>query len=223
MSLCVLTAWYERPELAAILRESCQINHLMLRVCGQGNWPHDMRTGKLEATLRAIPKLRKEGFDLVLYADGFDSFIVGDEVEIRYRWNAMGKRPMVLSGEKNCWPDAHKADRYPNSDSLWRFINAGTWIAQINYLEDVLSAMLKRVPESERDDQRMWTDAYLDGWLPGAVVDTERVLFQTMWQTSIYEVGSSPVIHHNGGVWRDGPGNKFETHWEIAKKQLVRA
>jgi hypothetical protein len=222
MNLVVLSACYERPELAAILVESCELAGLPLRFCqwsgSAGMWPGSMRTGKMVAVLEALPSLKADGVTHILYADGFDCFFTpwADATEVTYRWHLLGCPPMVFSGEKNCWPDADQEARYPKADSPWRFINAGTWLAQIGYLENVIENALSIYP-TEDDDQRIWTRMYLSGMLPGAIVDTERLIFQTMWGTELSEVESPCVLHFNGGSWRNPEDRRMADMWEKAK------
>jgi hypothetical protein len=222
MNLCVLSCCYEKPELAAILTESCERSRLPVIMCAakelDGVWPAsgDMRVGKLVAALECL-KLIKEtnAFSHVLWADGFDAFLQRPGLAVLNKLDNMGCPPLVLSAEKNCWPDAYYAGRYPKVDSEYRFINAGTWLGQVGYLVDVLTDM---VQVNEPNDQRLWTQFYLDRLLPGAVIDTERKIFQTMWGTELSEVSPDAcVIHYNGGVWRDPTDTRMRDHWESVK------
>jgi hypothetical protein len=225
MNLVVLSACYEKPELAAILTESCELTCLPLHFCqwsGSRIWPGSMRTGKLIAALEALQSLKADGVTHVMWADGFDCFVApwADKTEIETRWHLLGCPPMVFSGEKNCWPDAikrHLYGRFLPSESPWRFLNAGTWMAQIGYLQDSIEKILDFWPD-EQDDQRMWTDALVTArLLPGAIVDTERLIFQTMWETELSEVESPCVVHFNGGVWRNPEDRRYIDHWEKVK------
>ena len=225
MNLTVLTAYYENPGLADTLIDSCCTFNLNLRVAHaaafNGSWQGDMRTGKLIAVLETISSLKKERFDHVLWADGFDTFACFGKDEIEHRWKLLGCPPMLFSGEKNCWPDEDRRPLYPESPSLWRFINAGTWLAQIDYLHDAITGILARSEGSgEENDQRLWTTAFLNKNLPGAQIDTGRLIFQTMWGTDISEVVDTCFLHYNGGVWRDPDAKrKYLEHWATLKKQ----
>lgn len=223
MNLVVLSCCYEKPGLAAILTESCKLFDLPLGMCEakelKGVWPAsgDMRVGKVKAALEHLELIKEtRAFSHVLWADGFDAFLRHSEREIYKRWVRMGEPPLILSAEKNCWPDEHYADRYPKVDSEYRYINAGTWLGQVDYLVDVLTDM---VQVNEANDQRLWTQFYLDRLLPGAIIDTERKIFQTMWGTELSEVSPDAcVIHHNGGVWRDPTDSRYREHWDMVKK-----
>jgi hypothetical protein len=224
LKLCVLSCCYEKPELAAILRESCGLFGYDLLMCEaaelNGKWPAsgDMRVGKMVAALETMKLIQEtRAFTHVLWADGFDTFVCRTELRFHFAWDQLGSPPLVLSAEKNCWPDPDKAAEYPASDSPYRFINAGTWMGQIDYLVDVITKMLA-VEWPDGNDQRAWTDAYLGGLLPGAVIDTERQIFQTMWGTERHEVNTdASVIHYNGGIWRNPEDKRMIEHWESVK------
>ena len=218
VNLCVLSACYEKPELGMILAESCDCVSARLDLCAavelNGIWPKsgDMRVGKLKAVLENTPR----GFTHVLWADGFDTFLQEGPDEIMRRWALLGCPPLVLSAEKNCWPDEQYADRYPQVRGDYRFINAGTWLAHVGYLRDILTQMIE---VEEPNDQRTWTAFYLDGLLPGAVIDSQRVIFQTAWGASEEELKYTRacVVHYNGGVWRNPLDTRYKDHWERVK------
>lgn len=224
MNLCVLSCQYEKPELASILRESCELFELPLAMCEaselNGKWPAngDMRTGKMIAALEHLRLIQEtRAFSHVLWADGFDTFIKDDETEIKYRWHLLDCPPLIFSAEQNCWPDPDKAAEYPPATSVYRFINAGTWMGQVDYLVDVMEKILAS-PWPDGNDQRAWTDAFLGKLLPGAVLDTDRKIFQTMWGTGLADVSpDASVIHYNGGIWRNPEDTRYRDHWESVK------
>src|SRR5574340_640 len=200
MNLTVLSAHYERPEMAQLLIDSCRHFRVPLTFCAakqlNGHWDGNLRISKMFAAYEALETLGK--YDHILWVDAFDAFVMATVEDIVFRWHNLGCPPMVFSAEKNCWPDPYLADYYPATPSPWKFINAGTWFAQVGYLRDVLKTLLSQFKEDD-NDQRIWTSAFLAGLLPGSVIDTERKIFQTMWGTEIYEVDSPCVVHYNGG------------------------
>ena len=218
MKLCVLSCCYEKPELASILKESCEIQGLPLVFCEaaafRGTWSGSMRVGKLVAAREALPGLAN--YTHVLWADGFDSFVQADEQGIFDRLDELGNPPMVFSAEKNCWPDQGEAERYPKVEGPYRYINAGTWMGTVEYLRFAVETALGLSPD--HDDQRLWTQAFLGGHLPGAVVDSYREIFQTMWGTELEDVADSCVIHYNGGIWRNPTDLRYVDHWAKVKK-----
>lgn len=230
MNLIVLSACYERPDLASILRESCELFHLPLGFCEakelNGVWPTsgDMRVGKLQAAYEQLLLIKESNaFSHVLWADGFDTFMQARHGKIEAEWHGLGCPPLILSAEKNCWPDSEKAAEYPEVEGEYRFINAGTWMGHVGYLVDVIGKMLAS-PWPGGNDQRAWTDAFLGGLLPGAVIDSQRLIFQTMWGATEEELASANpcVVHYNGGIWRNPEDKRYIDHWTRVKAVCER-
>lgn len=223
MSLCVVSCCYEKEHLTEILKESCAIQGLPLRFVQSakfgGHWQGSMRIGKMEAVLENLPELSKE-FTHVLWSDGYDTFACHDEAHIMAQYVKKLSPPILFSGEKNCWPDPGVADRYPASHFPWRFINAGTWMAEVSYLAEALRMIVDNAG-NEHDDQRLWTHAYLGGILPGCEVDVGCAVFQTMWGTELYELVNPSIVHYNGGIWRYPQDRRYIDHWAATKAKLL--
>ena len=222
MRLCVLSCYYEHPELASILRESCEMFGLPLVFCEAselgGQWNGDMRLAKLVAPMRKIEEL-KDQYDLFCWSDGFDTFVQATEAEILTRWSLMGKPSMLLSAEKNCFPDPGRASLYPACESLYRFCNAGQWMGEPEFLIETIGGVLDRHPVSEIDDQRMWTEEYAIRKTPGIALDTERRIFQSMWGATEEELRQQRACftHLNGGCWRNPDDHRLHTMWAAVK------
>jgi hypothetical protein len=222
MRLCVLSACYEKPHLASILRESCECQQLPLFFCEAaelgGVWPAsgNMRVGKLKAAYEKLLEIRKD-YDYALWADGFDTFVISSAARITRQWYLLGYPPMVFSAEKNCWPDEKAATCYPQTKSLYRYINAGTWMGHVGWLIDRIPITIQY--QTECNDQRLWTEAFLSGEASGAVIDSDRLIFQTMWGATAEELAEvSPcVVHYNGGIWRNPNDRRYVEHWERVK------
>ena len=221
MSVC-----YERPELSTILRESCAMFGVPLIFCEApelgGKWTGDFRVGKLRAVLRGARAV-EDKYDLFMVLDGFDTLVRKPYSDIISRWQILGGPPLLLSAEKNCFPDPGVADRYPACDGPYRYINAGTWLAKTHYLFFALENMVScQRFERECDDQRMWTQLFLDGSLPGAATDTQSRVFQTMWGATDEEVKSRDacVVHYNGGIWRNPDDHRYVEHWARTRESV---
>jgi len=227
MNICVLSACYEKPEFAAILTESCRLNNVDLGFCQaaelNGVWPAsgDMRVGKMVAALEHLKLIQEtQAYTHALWSDGFDTFLQGGEGEIVGGWELLGCPSLVLSAEKNCWPHPEYEMLYPKVKGPYRFINAGTWFGQVGYLIDVIERMIEASEIiQEINDQPIWINSFLTGQLPGAVIDSERRIFQTMWG---YEDADgpieAPVVHYNGGIWRNPEDRRYITHWQKVKE-----
>jgi hypothetical protein len=229
LKIAVISACYEKPNLAAVLIESCKLYGLPLIMCGEGTWVHNYRISKIAAVARRVRAEDIQGkYDYILWTDGFDSFVCGSQRQISMDIRELDYPMMVLSAEKNCWPDPDMSTRYPVMDGCgpWRYINAGGWLAQSAWVLRKLEALAEA---DEDDDQRLWTRAYGTGMLHGAVIDCTCKIFQTMWQTTPREVDvtesgnvrnfvipSLPkVVHFNGGVWRNPEGASYARFLEM--------
>lgn len=94
-------------------------------------------------------------YDIVLFSDSFDSFVLGAEDEIIEKFKNFG-HPMVVSGEVNCWPQPELSDLLPPVErgGRYRFPNSGGYIAEIPYLIWVLTEVIKIQYKSDcTDDQ----------------------------------------------------------------------
>lgn len=111
----------------------------------------------------------------VVFVDAYDViFLSGiEEIEKKYANNWPDK--IVFSAELNCWPCAELSDRYPPSDSLWRYLNSGSYMGPIARLLDLFK---EYPPVFEMDDQLYFTKILLNQQSP-IMLDTNCSLFQT--------------------------------------------
>lgn len=143
----------------------------------------------------------------VIFVDAYDViFLSGiEEIEKKYADNWPDK--IVFSAELNCWPCAELSVQYPPSDSIWRYLNSGSYTGSI---ADILGLLEAYPPTFEMDDQLYFTNILLAQQLP-IVLDTNCVLFQTtaFCYNKEYEAdggrlvnnlqGTRPVIIHGNG------------------------
>lgn len=133
---------------------------------------------------------------------------------------------VLVSGEKNCWPDQDKQVEYPMGPTPWMFVNSGGIVGRAGDLHAVLDWGLKNLVDSIcEDDQRFWTSMFLRQFLsqqgaehlPSIHIDYHCQVFQTMFLTMSGELHvkrgklfnsrtvSLPFfLHWNGGSnWPD--------------------
>lgn len=121
-------------------------------------------------------------YDLVLSMDAWDTLCFASHDEIVSKFWSFG-HPMVVSAERNCWPDAKMASRYPSiaTNSQYRFVNGGGYIAQTEYLVTMLEEWGVSKDFRQESDQRFLTQVFLKN--PRCMrLDTECVIFQTLWE-----------------------------------------
>lgn len=92
--------------------------------------------GKFRGVKAAIPKLRTEGYTHLVFADAYDSLIVGPP----HKFDKLVDSPgIVWSCEKACWPPPVDANRYPEtSKSEWRYLNSGGYFGSLEAVDEFL-------------------------------------------------------------------------------------
>lgn len=180
-SLVVFTCNYTWPPTDyALLQDSCARVGIDLQTYGDGQvWPsytHRLRDAA------AFLDMRTETH--CLFLDSADTFICDDASELLERFYTFS-RQFVFSAEKNCWPDASKADYFPGDGTPYRFLNAGAWMGKREYTVN----MLRRVwstyhyrPTFEQDDTRCFVHACIDGVIPADdyAIDHHCRIFHSM-------------------------------------------
>jgi hypothetical protein len=226
VKLHVISACYEKPHLAWMLEESCALFNVPLTMKRDGVFEYNYRTHKVQPALEMSLAIRDADPSVthIMWMDGFDTFITKPPSVILNQWAHLGRPRLLLAGEKACWPDPDVIFRYPPShkipESPFRFINAGAWLGQIEYVIGALSLMLQMFPDEE-NDQRVWTTLYVGNcFRGGAIIDTECCVFQTMCHTLPSEINPHAcVYHYNGGIWRDPNNRQHIDHWERIKRE----
>lgn len=201
--LLVFTCDYSEPTVnLSLLRRSCELYDIPLATYGEGPYP-----GHSIAKIRDAAKFletRDEPF--ALFTDGADTFVKDTAATILAKYQRVGSL-ILLSAEKNCWPDATIATHYPIVDkrSPWRYINSGGWMGERRALIAALDYMSMEIEEYGNDDQKLWTRWYLYG--RGRLVsgiDSGCNVFQTMASAASHELspdGSNAVTHNTPSVY----------------------
>lgn len=114
---------------------------------------------------------------------------------------------MLISVEKNCWPDSSLASKYPKTDSEWKYINSGSYYSPSKLFIDMIEAN----PPLYIDDDQLWmTNRFLNN--PNdKVLDYDCEVFQAYSFISDDDFGyenkrlqnlktkSQPVLIHSNG------------------------
>jgi len=196
MKLSVISCAYGAGgyDKAFRLRDSCERAGLPLHLYGLDlPWP-ECKQAKLIDLEEQLRQLMDKGYSHALWSDAFDSFVCpgvsqSTIVELcREFYGQSWYRPvMIFSAEKNCYPFSSLRYAYPNPGPVerfpWRYICAGGWLADIHHLLTHLPSVIDQTDPGSGDDQRAWTKAFLNGYLPGARLDYNCKIFQTMHQT----------------------------------------
>ena len=84
----------------------------------------------------------KKDSDVLLFLDGYDTFLSDSLEEISYRYTEFSERA-IFSSERFCWPDERLSqelkNRNENQKTPYQYLNSGTYIARIGDLKKLLT------------------------------------------------------------------------------------
>jgi hypothetical protein len=209
MNLAVIApAYYPTEEPIKLLRDSCAIHHLPFYPFGMGQpWRGDL-AAHFEGALEAIHNLPSI-YDLVMFTDAGDAFVMAGADEIVEKWKAYGCS-VLMAAEQNLYP-WNLEDLWASTQALrelaappWQYPNGGGWIGRREQLEELLKYTLTAAGE---EAQGKWIAAYCQGRFK---LDSDCLIFQTMsgdngaltWDGHRLlnkETDSRPVVVHFNG------------------------
>lgn len=117
---------------------------------------------------------------------------------------------ILFSTEKACWPDTTLADKYPECETIYKFLNSGLYFAP----RDLFIRLFDwDMPEYITDDQLWATQQFLFNDDSGISLDTECNVFQSYsfvaedeygylkdgGRIGNYNTGTLPVLVHGNG------------------------
>lgn len=95
--------------------------------------------------------------DLVLFVDAYDVIFLADENIIKDKFYSFNS-PFVISAETNCFPFPELASAYPESPTLFKYLNSGTYMGYAGYIK----FLLNEFPiEENKSDQGQLTKLFL--------------------------------------------------------------
>lgn len=180
----VATNWH--PFLAVLLRSAGKMGRSptvlgaddeRFRKKYVGGVDSGMKIQHMRNTIKDLPD-----DDIVIFTDAYDVVFVRPIDEMVREYLKFGS-DIVISGEKNCYPDKSRAPDYPLSDETgpYKYLNAGAYIGRVRAIKWLFSSHYWRLRES---DQRFWTSLYLRhrglGCGPTITIDSHSRLFQSM-------------------------------------------
>lgn len=176
-----------------------------------GNWPLHVipvNWGGWGTKMIAVAEWAKNAdVDAIFYTDAYDTLFV--RPYYRFMFYAMfnvSKETKegyygLISGEKNCWPDASLAKMYPSREwnTRWCYVNAGQWLIGKN----LFLQMLEENPIRTTDDDQLWlTHRYLSGAY-NLRIDMQCNVFQSVAFEEAGEFGDMPEkVFFNEITWR---------------------
>ncbi len=185
MTFTVVTPAYTTDETSwRLLRESCARNNIPVSRYGKGvNWP-GWAEGKIGELANHLATLDA---DVVLVTDAYDTFVTPSIANVVEEFKYFDT-PIMISGEKNCYPNAELASVYPLWCSVCPYVNSGGFIGGRRAIMKALRRIARTTPD---DDQEGWTRYYLDRYYESCayprtcsgksiIIDYDCCIFQTM-------------------------------------------
>ena len=94
--------------------------------------------------------------DDFIYLDAYDNYCIASPQEFKFKKKVY---PIIISSEKGCYPDTHKMGMFPVVNHEWKFLNSGQIYGT---KEHFISVYNSNPPRFEDDDQRWYTDRFLN-------------------------------------------------------------
>jgi hypothetical protein len=210
-TLWILALQDKNSSKAWRLIESSQLCNVHLGLLGVGGeqfseWGFALKLLWLKRfILSGVP----QEHDWICVLDAWDLFITGSPHDFIDRLDTyFNDAPIVISAEKNPWPDSQRAEEYPKvASNESRFVNAGALCGRTWALNQALDT---QPYQPQTDDQRWWTTAFLDrsnlfhNKMPVIVPDTKNRLFQSM------HASENDIEYKNGKSY-----NKLTKTWPL--------
>jgi len=159
---------------------------------------------------------------LVLFLDGFDSYLLGNETELIQAYHrqadkntsvytkAVPESYIVVGAEKNLYPDRSLAENYPPGEEKFRYVNSGTYMGPAGVIYNALNTMVDKytkLPEAllgtegglyGRNDQWLLTKYFMANGHK-IIRDVDCEMFQTLGNTTKDEVNKQTLVWHGNG------------------------
>lgn len=142
--------------------ESCEIYGLEYKILGLGQkWNGgNMSAGigggqKINFLVEELSNLDDD--QLIFVSDSYDVIMSSNTEEIINKFNKF-KTPIVFAAEKDCWPDKRLINKYPETESPWKFLNSGGFMGKVKHIKQILPEKYK----NNGDDQLYYTKQFLE-------------------------------------------------------------
>jgi GR25 family glycosyltransferase involved in LPS biosynthesis len=148
--------------------------------------------------------------DVVLFTDAYDVFYADDITTIVQRYLSFNTRAL-FSAEQYIWPDESLADKFPEAPTKYRYLNSGTFIAEVGELKRILA---DEVQDSD-DDQLYYQQKFLSGEF-NIKLDYEGYIFITH-EEEVRREGNqvyNPVTNTFGCIYHGNGGEEAKRKFD---------
>ena len=160
---------------------------------------------------------------IIMVIDGYDVIINNNQENIINKYYELTKGEKVLfSAEKACWPNAQLMSLYPETSSIYKYLNAGTYISTVKILKKLFIILMKKIYkfyyfcDLNVDDQEYFTEIFLFENKNLIILDNNAEIFNCLYDSindiefkdnKIYNKTTQtyPMIFHgnSGGKTKD--------------------
>ena len=149
------------------LEDSAKKHGFDLTVLGAGTeWTGgDIKNGpggfmKVRLLRDFLMQPQHEDKDIVLFLDGYDTFINEDITTVRQRFLDFNC-DVLFAAEKTCWPDGFLAKYYGNAHTDYHYLNSGCFIGRVSALRKIVAIADTYSDIDHVDDQYFYHLVYL--------------------------------------------------------------
>tara|TARA_Y100001963_G_C6741720_1_gene429334 strand:+ start:501 stop:1277 length:777 start_codon:yes stop_codon:yes gene_type:complete len=198
-----------------------------------GGWIH-----RLEMLREGLEKYVGK-YDYVLQTDARDVLYYKDLNTIieRYEKHRLNGTRILFNAETNCYPNKELKSEYPYPDKKYRYLNAGCFIGDMNYVVKILDTAIERAKQEDvTDDQEMLSMMYIENYkLYGENtqfrLDTDCSIFQVLWDEDYGRSANFDVVYNRDRIYNKltdtdpcifhapGPTCTLSQVWKIINKK----
>jgi hypothetical protein len=132
---------------------------------------------------------------IVMVIDGYDVIINNNQENIVNKYYELTKGEKVLFGaEKACWPNGSLWSSYPETSSIYKYLNAGSYMSTVKILKKLFIILLKKINtiyfqilEYKIDDQEYFTEIFLFQNKDLIMLDNNAEIFNCLYD-SIHDI-----------------------------------
>lgn len=200
LKLAIISAAYYPADAHQLwmLRKSAEHFHIPLQLYGVGQGFVDWTQVKYWGLMDKLRTLQAEHYSHVLYTDAVDSMFVGSMARMEAHYALYDCPPLLMSGERNCWPDQTLAPLFEANFMLpFAYPCAGQFMGDIGYILDRWPKLQQYEADYGPNDQAWIQQGYDDGLLDEMQIDDHCLVFQNM--NGEKEWLKAAVLHFSGG------------------------
>ena len=105
---------------------------------------------------------------IVMFVDGYDVLVINNQENIINKYYDLTKgKKALFSSEKSCWPNSSFKSLYPETSSIYKYLNSGTYISTVKILKKLYIILMKKIYrfhylfDFRVDDQECFTEIFL--------------------------------------------------------------